>query len=353
MPASNLSPSKLFSPALAALLILSSSHAGAVETSPKKMDRVTYQTISFYSEYHDHVVRWPNGKVNIYDKTGFTKWPTILERIQPFMPHVSLTMVDNENSANIVIEGVESLPMPFTHTCGVTQNYIAGDNSTISKSRVKIRRVDICIGDNKELGLYMHELGHALGFARHTKDNDVMGTYENHGKELHIKTLSAFLTGLYSLPVGALFKHEETFELVDKPTDWSAVTGQVLETLAPPSLDNLKKEVAVATNETREIVTVDLAKNIPADVLVKKLTEPARPPEAKIEEKVAMPVKNTAIENPVYIPVASQNPAKLRPITIIGPNGIQTQWVMTDADLAKPVQNAQPPVKETKKKTAK
>lgn len=404
--------SKLLSCATA-IVLLTSPHCAVADNDPVKKT-ASYQTVTFYSEYHDHVVRWPDGKIRVYDKSGFKQWAAIFERLQPFMPRVILSEVSQENEADIIFEAVDTLPIPYEHTCGVTQNYIGADNSSIKKSRIKIRRIPNCIGDNKELGLYMHELGHGLGFARHTKDADVMGTYENHGKEIHIQTLSAFLTGLYRLPLGTPFVPEDRFELVDKPTDWDAVTGKQMDrssmlaaqvskesvyrpvqstaitnvsqktanivttqipqaapikdssppatkqsSLAPLAASNAsmgKPVVALAvetpqlkagaqvipvtsvTNENREITPIELSNPHPEftpNTATPKVTKPIivdttlAQKARSVESAKVIPAKLPEEERS-FMPLASPRSLKMRQITVIGPDGLQTQWVMSD-----------------------
>jgi hypothetical protein len=75
-------------------------------------DQETYGTVSFYSEYYDHAVRWPDGSVSIYDNTGFNRWKLLLERLQPFMGNVVLKMALDEKSADIILDIVYQMPSP-------------------------------------------------------------------------------------------------------------------------------------------------------------------------------------------------------------------------------------------------
>lgn len=422
MRVSSRSVSKLLS-LLTVLLVSNTITSQAAETTPKASDKATYQTVSFYSEYHDHVVRWPDGKIRVYDKSGFTQWPLIFSRLQPFLGNSTLELADKENDADVVIDHVESLPMPYEHTCGVTQNYIGPDNASIVKSRIKIRRINICIGDSMELGLYMHELGHALGFSRHVKNDDVMGTYENTGKEIHIQTLSAFLTGLYRLPVGAAIPLEASYELYDKPTDWSVSTGKVIEktsiaaaaspTLVKNGLETAGKQelplvtkaikianqqdvekkpeqpVAKKTEVKTEPVLVkkpeeklettivakkqedsipadtqaaqDIRKIVPAELTFKQTNPPVAPVsrivgniETTDKPKVqVVTVDKKEVEEPtIFVPLGTSGNTKMHQITVIGPNGVETQWVMTnDATSTSPTDaSVEKPVSKRKRK---
>jgi hypothetical protein len=255
----------------------------------------TYTTASFYSEYYDHVVRWQDGHVKIYDNTGFSRWDVVLERLQPFMGKVTLVMARDEASADIVIDAVDTMPTPHEQSCGVTQNYIGKDNASITKARTKIRKIQLCIGDGKDLHLYMHELGHALGFARHSKDDDVMAAYADKESILRIPTLSRFLTGTYGLDVGAPFPTKDFYSRVAAPTAWSVADGSV-------------QAEAVAHERVAPVTDA---------VVTKARVQPSAKPQPKVEEVVE------------YKPMATATGTSMRAIQVIGPTGMQTIWVTT------------------------
>jgi hypothetical protein len=73
----------------------------------------------------------------------------------------------------------------------------------------------------------MHEIGHALGFARHSKDNDVMAAYVEKDRVIRIPTLSRFLTGMYKLDVGVTIPLKEFYAKNESATAWSDKDGSI------------------------------------------------------------------------------------------------------------------------------
>ena len=115
-------------------------------------------------------------------------------------------VLTNQEKAQIRVKWVDELPAPYANACATTQNTLKSSGVEYDFAIIRFRRENRCMGKNKSDAdlLLMHELGHALGFAKHAKEDDVMSTHDPvWGKnEVNLLTLQHFLTGLYSLSPG-------------------------------------------------------------------------------------------------------------------------------------------------------
>ena len=174
--------------------------------APSEKSEYTYETVSAYAESWEYAIRWGDGRVTIADETGILKNnPRILELLNANLGRTKLVLT-NQNKAMISIKWVDELPAPYASACATTQNTLRPDGVQIDFSIIRVRRENRCMGDSKNDGdiLLLHEMGHALGFAKHAKEDDVMSVHDPawNQNEVNLTTLQHFLTGLYSLSPG-------------------------------------------------------------------------------------------------------------------------------------------------------
>lgn len=170
----------------------------------------TYETVSMYGESWDFVIRWDSGTVRVVDETGtLEKNPALLELLNMNLGATKLVLV-TEAKSDILIKFVDELPAPYGNNgCGLSQSKLAHDGAKVVEAIIRIKKDSSCSGPknsvHKNEALVLHELGHALGFAKHAKENDVMSVHDAsfEKKHVNIETLQRFLKGLYSLDVGA------------------------------------------------------------------------------------------------------------------------------------------------------
>ena len=173
---------------------------------PPEKSEYTYETVSAYADSWEYAIRWGEGKISIYDETGIIEEsPKILELLNANLGRTKL-MLTNQEKAQIRVKWVDELPAPYANACATTQNTLKSSGVEYDFAIIRFRRENRCMGKNKSDAdlLMMHELGHALGFAKHAKEDDVMSTHDPvWGKnEVNLLTLQHFLAGLYSLSPG-------------------------------------------------------------------------------------------------------------------------------------------------------
>ena len=166
----------------------------------------TYDLIAHYGENTSKLVRWPDGVVKVYDKTNYEKLPDVLKLFNKNMKNTQLELVSNIDDSQIVIELVDYFETPFEDKCGLANTFMDKTQSYYIKALIRLRP-SMCLNNATKQSLYIHELGHALGFARHTDigTDDVMAEFlNNKGTYDSIGVLTKFINGLYTLPAGSI-----------------------------------------------------------------------------------------------------------------------------------------------------
>lgn len=166
----------------------------------------TYETVAAYAESWDFAIRWGAGTIKVVDETGILKRePKILETLNMNLGTTKMVLVDGVKG-DITIKMVDDLPAPYGQNgCGLSQSKLGLDGAQVVENIIRIKSNNRCMGENEGAALLLHELGHALGFAKHAKEDDVMSTHDPAFElnKINLTTLQHFLKGLYSLDVGA------------------------------------------------------------------------------------------------------------------------------------------------------
>lgn len=183
-----------------------SAMAAGNHSAESKMTEYTYETVAAYAESWEFAIRWGAGTIKVVDETGVLKRePKILEILNMNLGTTKMVLVDGPKG-DLVIKLVDELPAPYGQIgCGLSQSQLGADGAQVVSNIIRIKRNNRCMGKNEGAALVLHELGHALGFAKHAKEDDVMSQHDpafelNH---INLSTLQHFLKGLYTLDVGA------------------------------------------------------------------------------------------------------------------------------------------------------
>ena len=175
-------------------------------TAVSDVPEYTYETVAAYAESWDFAIRWKTGIIKVVDETGILKRePQILELLNMNLGATKMVLVDGSNG-DITIKLVDDLPAPYGQNgCGLSQSQLAVDGAQVVSNIIRIKTENRCMGKNEGAALLLHELGHALGFAKHAKEDDVMSQHDPAFElnKVNLTTLQRFLKGLYSLDVGA------------------------------------------------------------------------------------------------------------------------------------------------------
>lgn len=160
----------------------------------------TYSLVSNYSENANRAIRWNDGVVKIYDCTQFSELQKVLDLLNKYTQKTKFVTTDYPEEAQITITWADYFDFPYQDKCGLTQTYI--ENNQYSKATIQLRH-GACTRKGTLISLYIHELGHALGFARHTDNTDVMAeALADSGHYESVGILTQFLNGLYYLNPG-------------------------------------------------------------------------------------------------------------------------------------------------------
>lgn len=197
---------KRFLFALCATLCLGAIAAEKNKPTSSEGPEYTYETVAAYAESWDFAIRWKAGTIKVVDETGILKQePRIIELLNMNLGATKLVLVDG-TKGDITIKLVDDLPAPYGQNgCGLSQSQLAADGAQVVSNIIRIKTENRCMGKNEGAALLLHELGHALGFAKHAKEDDVMSQHDPAFdlKKVNLTTMQRFLKGLYSLDVGA------------------------------------------------------------------------------------------------------------------------------------------------------
>lgn len=174
------------------------------DQSPEVSD-YTYETVAAYAESWDFAIRWGAGTIKVVDETGILKKePKIIELLNMNLGDTKMVLVDGPKG-DLIIKLVDELPAPYGQNgCGLSQSQLGLDGAQVVSNIIRIKSNNRCMGKNEGAALLLHELGHALGFAKHAKEDDVMSQHDPAFElnKVNLSTLQHFLKGLYSLNVG-------------------------------------------------------------------------------------------------------------------------------------------------------
>ena len=177
-----------------------------------KMTDYTYETVAAYAESWEFAIRWSAGTIKVVDETGILKRePKIIEILNMNLGTTKMVLVDGPKG-DLVIKLVDELPAPYGQIgCGLSQSQLGADGAQVISNIIRIKRNNRCMGKNEGAALLLHELGHALGFAKHAKEDDVMSQHDPAFElnRINLSTLQHFLKGLYTLNVGAKIPGKE------------------------------------------------------------------------------------------------------------------------------------------------
>lgn len=157
----------------------------------------TYNINAVGAESHGKTMRWVNGNVTVYDSTGFAQLKQAVDAWNAAIGGPVTLVISNNTSSDIRISFDSSISAGGD--CGLASPGVntgtGGDNSIW----IDIIKINPSCGSN--LTVYMHEIGHAIGFFGHTHDGGVM----DQGGSSQITTEdAAMIHHLYELPVGTL-----------------------------------------------------------------------------------------------------------------------------------------------------
>ena len=172
--------------------------------TPTPNPNINYQLISQYSYGKNNVVRWKDGIIKVKDSTNYP----------------GINVQDVLNQWNSIIGGTTTFQLSTDSTSPITIFYDAASitsqgngvwgyttvwwsNYQLIKAEVRILPEGNWYGYpiKPKYELYLHELGHVVGFAGHTNDGSVMDAVAN-GSTTISSTTRTVINGLYSLPIG-------------------------------------------------------------------------------------------------------------------------------------------------------
>jgi len=111
----------------------------------------------------DYVVRWPNGYVDVYDETNYSRMQEVLNQWNSAIGGpVVFRLSSNPNSP---VKVIFDSSLELENLC-FTQNWLWGDDYTFSEVIIKINPSGSCCGDpNTKYCLYLVAFRRAAGFA--------------------------------------------------------------------------------------------------------------------------------------------------------------------------------------------
>jgi len=174
-------------------------------TSTPTPSTVPVDLLTRYGWGKNNVVRWKNGTVYVYDATGgngmvdvanlLNTWNDIIGGVTTFR------LSSNSQSPVKIYYDAQKVTAYGSGTWGVTT--VWWSNYETIKAEVAILPCGTYYGGMNlcpKPELYLHELGHVVGFGGHTNDGGVMDPVPR--STTITATVREMLSALYSLPVG-------------------------------------------------------------------------------------------------------------------------------------------------------
>lgn len=149
---------------------------------------IDYPDGEHYSDWWDYTTRWAYGYIDIYDTTGSPSLQTAIDAWNTTLAgFVTLRKSDNPNSpVKVFIDTTIS-------SWGQANYWFGNDYSTVGGN------VRIHPNAANHTYTYVHELGHILGFYKHTVNDGVM---DGGGNNWQITPLVyTMMHRLYELPI--------------------------------------------------------------------------------------------------------------------------------------------------------
>lgn len=166
----------------------------------------TYLLVAEYGENPLKTTRWPDGTVYVHDATNYSDLDSVLILLNANTQNTKFVSTSNKDIANITIDWSQDFDYPYKDKCGLTQTHVA--NNLYTKATILLKP-GACTKTGTIFSLYLHELGHALGFARHTTSEDVMAeSLYDKGHYESVNILTNFLMGLYNIPPGSIINKD-------------------------------------------------------------------------------------------------------------------------------------------------
>ena len=175
------------------------------QPAPSPQATIPVNLLVTYGWGKNSVVRWKNGTVYVYDATGgngtvdvaslLNAWNDITGGVTTFR------LSSNPQSPVKIYYDAQKVTAFGPGTWGVT--FVWWSNYEIVKAEVAILPCGTYYGGMNlcpKLELYLHELGHVVGFGGHTNDGGVMDPVPR--STTITETVREMLSALYSLPVG-------------------------------------------------------------------------------------------------------------------------------------------------------
>ncbi len=142
-----------------------------------------------YIKLQGHYVKWKTFPINVYVspsdksvviKNAFMQWEKATSKL------VSFNFVGTAETAQITVETVDKLSIPYTAGYEAGLASVNAKNNVIYKSHIDILRVNPNtkepFNDDFVLTTTMHEIGHAIGLQGHSPDeNDLMAAVNKKG----------------------------------------------------------------------------------------------------------------------------------------------------------------------------
>ena len=188
--------------------ILSPESPGSTSLSqpaPSPQATVPVDLLVTYGWGKNNVVRWKNGTVYVYDATGGNGTVDVVSLLNVWNNVIggatTFRLSSNPQSPVKIYYDVQKVTAFGPGTWGVT--FVWWSNYEIVKAEVAILPCGTYYGGMNlcpKPELYLHELGHVVGFGGHTNDGGVMDPVPR--STTITATVREMLSALYSLPVG-------------------------------------------------------------------------------------------------------------------------------------------------------
>lgn len=161
--------------------------------------------LSTYGESDVYAVRWPNGVVYVQDNTNYPYLDQVLSVLNRDLDQVHLEKAPYPELAGINIEWAD-----LDGPCGTTVTSMDESHRSIGGAKIKIsnlfRTGKACTGNTSGFPLYLHEMAHAMGFSRHTREgHGLMDAELVMNANLSVTpAFRTFFKTLYALPAGSM-----------------------------------------------------------------------------------------------------------------------------------------------------